>query len=162
MGSASQQKNVTQGPCSCVIRSPTADRRQYRAFGAGSLDVIAGSSEFLRLGRDHGYSAARAGVGENVGELGIVTYTAGGVWIATHSKSVGFKRLWIGDGQSLHQHTACALSSFAQQGDHDFMQAAQLISCSSTRSIFLFTANPWGSVPRPEYCLSFGFLQLAS
>lgn len=79
------------------------------------MDVIAGSSEFLRLGRDHGYSAARAGVGENVAALGIFSYSAGGVWIATHSKSVGFKRLWIGDGQSLHQHTACALSSFAQQ-----------------------------------------------
>lgn len=162
MGSAPQQKNVIQGPCSCVSRSPTAARRQYRAFGAGSLDVIAGSSEFLRLGRDHGYSAARAGVGENVAALGIFSYSAGGVWIATHSKSVGFKRLWIGDGQSLHQHTACALSSFAQQGDHDFMDAAQLISYSSTRSIFLFAANPWGSVPKPEYCMSFGCLQLAS
>ncbi len=107
------------------------------------MDVVAGSSEFLRHCRDHGYSAARAGVGENVAALGTVSYSAGGVWIATHSKIVGFKRLWIGDGQSLHQHTACALSSFAQQGDHDFMHAAQLISYSTTRSIFLFAANPW-------------------
>jgi hypothetical protein len=38
------------------------------------------------------------------------------------------------------------------------MHAAQLIPYSSTRSIFLFAANPWGSVPRPENCLSFGFL----